>query len=72
MQIDSIDERIRNLSAKATTAQGPEVETVLLELRDALKEHVRYVRYLALHTLNHLPQDESSPKQLSSSPKAAA
>ena len=63
VQIDSIDERIRDLCAKVTVAQGPEVETILSELRAALKEHAEMVRYLALHTLNHLPQYESSPEQ---------
>ena len=58
MQIDPIDERISELCAKAVSAQGSEVETVISELRAALKEHSQYVRYLAAQTLNHLPEHE--------------
>lgn len=38
VEIDPIDERIRHLCAKAASVRGPEVETVLFELRLALKE----------------------------------
>jgi len=60
VQIDPIDERIRVLCAKAATAQGSELVTVLKQLRAALREHNDFVRKMAFRTLNHVAAKEES------------
>jgi hypothetical protein len=72
VEIDPIDERIRKLCTKAASARGAEeVERVLSEMRVALREHAQFVRY-RLHTLNHLPKEDSpSLEQPPSQAKAA-
>jgi vesicle coat complex subunit len=60
VQIDPIDERIRLLCAKAATAQGSELVTVLKQLRAALREHNDFVRKMALRTLNRVAAKEGS------------
>ena len=62
MQIDPIDDRIRDLCARAATAEEPEVESVLVELRAALREHAQYVRYMATRAWSRSPKNTSSSK----------
>lgn len=58
----SIEERIRELSARAATADDSEVPALLVELKALLAEHSAAVRYLAAKTLNRLAKDPSSSK----------
>jgi hypothetical protein len=44
-------ERIRELCAQAATANEPELAEILSELREALREHARFVRRMATETL---------------------
>jgi len=57
----SLDERIRKLCAKLATAEGPELEKLLAELRGALQEHARAVRQIATRTLARM-REKSSDK----------
>lgn len=56
MELSSIDERVRQLCAKAATAQGREAEQILAELRDALREHARFVRLMSARTLTRMQE----------------
>ena len=56
----SIDERVRELCAKAATAEGKEAEEVLEELRAALKEHTRFVRQMSARTLTRVHEKQPS------------
>ena len=59
MELSSIDERVRQLCAKAASAQGQEAEQILAELREALREHARFVRLKSARTLTRM--DERRP-----------
>jgi len=48
LEIQALNERIRDLCEKVKVAEGPEVKSLLCELRAALQEHAQVVRYLAL------------------------
>jgi hypothetical protein len=52
VQIQPIDERIRELCEKLKLAQESEVEPLLCELRTALREHAQFVEYMTLRALN--------------------
>ena len=54
MEFPSIDERVRKLCAKAANAREEEVNEILAELREALREHTRFVRFMASKTLNRV------------------
>jgi hypothetical protein len=43
VEFPSIDERVKKLCAKAANAHEAEARETLAELRDALKEHTRFV-----------------------------
>jgi len=45
------------LCAKALTAQSPELEQIMNELREALHEHAAFVREMASQVLKQLPSD---------------
>ena len=62
VEIDPIDERIRELCERATRAEGSEVESLLLELRAALREHAQFVLYMSKRALSRSPQNTSSSK----------
>jgi hypothetical protein len=55
MQFSPPPDRIRQLCAKALTAQSPELEQIMNELREALHEHAAFVR--ASQVLKQLPSD---------------
>ena len=59
VELSSIDERVRQLCAKAASAQGQEAEQILAELREALREHARFVRLMSARTLTRM--DERRP-----------
>lgn len=59
VELSSIDERVRQLCAKAASAQGHEAEQILAELREALREHARFVRLMSARTLTRM--DERRP-----------
>ena len=52
MESSPLGERIRELCAKAITAEDSEVQAVLSELQAALREHSQVVRQMATQTLN--------------------
>ena len=60
MEIHPLDERIRELCAKAMTADDSEVSALFTELNALLAEHSEYVRYLAAKTLNRANKEPSS------------
>jgi hypothetical protein len=60
VEILSLDERIRQLCAKAATAEESEVPEILAELNAALRQHSQFVREMARQTLNHTPKKRSS------------
>jgi hypothetical protein len=60
VEIHPIDERIRELCAKAATAADSEVPALFQELNALLAEHSEYVRYLATKTLNRANKTPSS------------
>jgi hypothetical protein len=65
VEIRAIDERVRQLCLKATTADESEVEAVLAELRAALWEHAQFARLMAIKTakaLNRVPRNDSPTK----------
>jgi len=62
VKTDPIDERIRELCDRATRAEGSEVESLLIELRAALREHAQFVRYMAQRALSRSPKNISSAK----------
>jgi hypothetical protein len=55
---------ISEFCARAATARESEVEAVLLELRAALREHVRMIRKMAVQTLipkkNRMPRSKAA------------
>lgn len=58
LELLSIDERVRELCAKAAMAEGEEVEKVLKELRAALKEHERFVRQMSARTFTRVREKQ--------------
>jgi hypothetical protein len=48
VQIDRIHERIRELCDQTVNATEPELDSLVSELRAALREHAEYVSYMAL------------------------
>jgi hypothetical protein len=54
VEIQPLDERIRQLCAKAAAADDSEVEEILAELRRVLREHNEFVRKMISHTLNRV------------------
>lgn len=57
MELSAIDERVKKLCAKAATAREGEVEEILAELQIALKEHARFVRFMASRTLTRMSRE---------------
>jgi hypothetical protein len=62
VQLSEIDERVRKLCAKAANAPEAEAQTVMAELREALKEHTRFVRSIAGQTLTRMKKQPSSSR----------
>jgi hypothetical protein len=54
VEIQPLDERIRQLCAKAAAADDSEVEEILAELKRVLREHNEFVRKMISHTLNRV------------------
>ena len=59
MELLEIDERVKALCAKAAIAREEEAEEILAELREALKEHARFVRLMAGQTLTRMKKPPS-------------
>jgi len=66
VEMRALDERIRELCARAAAAEESEVEAIFAELQAALQEHLQFVRTMTALTLNR-----GSKKRGSSSSKAA-
>lgn len=54
------EDRIRNLSSKAIAAKGPELQSVLSELRVALHEHAEFLEYMTVRTTRDVAEKTSS------------
>ena len=54
VELEPLDERIRQLCAKAAAADDSEVEEILAELQRVLREHNEFVRRMVSHTLNRV------------------
>jgi hypothetical protein len=54
-----LDQRIRELCAKAAKAKDEEVEPIFSELNALLREHAQFVREMAACTLNRGPKKHS-------------
>lgn len=54
VEVQPLDERIRQLCAKAAAADDSEVEEILAELQRVLREHNEFVRKMVSHTLNRV------------------
>jgi hypothetical protein len=46
-----LEDRIRELCAKAVTVDDPELSSVMSELRSAMREHIERIRTLAVRQL---------------------
>lgn len=62
VELTEIDDRVRKLCAKAAQARETEAEEILIELRQALKEHARFVRMMAGQTLIRIKKEPSSAR----------
>jgi len=60
VEIHPLEERIKELCERATTAHDSEVPELLSELKALLAEHSEVVRYLAAKTLNRVGEPSSS------------
>jgi len=54
------EDRIRNLSAKALAAKGPELQSVLSDLRTALHEHAEFLQYVTVRATRDVAEKTSS------------
>ena len=54
------EDRIRNLCTKAVAAKGPELQSVLSELRAALHEHTEFLRYVTVIVTRDITEKTSS------------
>ena len=71
VEVHPLDERIKELCAKAAAAEESEVEAILRELNAALRAHAQFVRTMSAHTLNRAPKYHRERKLPRSSKKAA-
>ena len=62
VEIEDIHERIRDLCARAIIANEPEVESVVAELRAALRQHAQLVRDMAKRAVSRSPKNDSLSK----------
>lgn len=54
VEVQPLDERIRQLCAKAAAADDSEVEAILAELQRLLHEHNEFVRAMVSRTMNRV------------------
>jgi hypothetical protein len=66
VEIHAIEDRIRELCAKAAAADGDEVHEILSELNAALRQHTDFLRKITAKTLNlpprKRPRTDPNPK----------
>jgi len=62
VELAEIDEPVRALCAKAANAREGEVEEILAKLREALKEHARFVRLMAGQTLTRMNREHPASR----------
>jgi hypothetical protein len=62
VEIRPIEDRIRELCARAANVPDSEVPEFFSELKALLAEHSEFVRYLAAKTLNRVSEESSSSK----------
>jgi hypothetical protein len=54
------EDRIRSLCTKAIAAKGPELQTVLSDLRTALHEHAQFLQYVTVRVTREVAEKTSS------------
>ena len=54
------EDRIRSLCSKAVAAKGPELQSVLSELRATLHEHAEFLQYVTVRATRDLAEKTSS------------
>ena len=54
------EDRIRNLCTKAVAAKGPELQSVLSDLRTALHEHAEFLQYVTVGVTRDVAEKTSS------------
>jgi len=57
---EDLNQRIRELCARAIMAQDSEIEFVLHDLRVALHEHVQLMKTMGAESLRQMPSDSTS------------
>jgi len=62
VEINLIEDRIRELCGKAATVNDSEVHALFAELQALLADHSASVRYLAAKTLKRVSHEPSSSK----------
>jgi hypothetical protein len=62
VEVHPLNERIRELCARAAEAKDAEVEAIFSELQEALREHSRFVRAMTAQTLNRMSSKHAASK----------
>jgi hypothetical protein len=62
MEIQPVEQRIKELCEKAVTADDSEVPALIAELQALLAGHSQFFRYLAARTMNRVYEKSSSSK----------
>jgi hypothetical protein len=60
VQLESVDQQIRELCTKAIDADGRDLHLILTELRLLLRIHTQKVRYLAQRSYYQLSSDDTT------------
>jgi hypothetical protein len=68
VEIHDIEDRIRELCAKAAAADEDEAQEILPELNKALRQHSDFLRKITAKTLN-LPPRKRPPPRTDPTPK---
>lgn len=62
MEIHAVEERIRELSQRALTADEAEIPALFTDLKALLQEHSAAARFLVAKTLNRIGQEPPSSR----------
>lgn len=64
-------DRVRELCARALKAESPELEQIMKELREAIKQHIEFARAMASQVLENVPAAAREGKPSGSREKTA-
>jgi len=59
MEIEPLDDRIRDICERAVTAKDSEVPKLLAELKALMQSHSEFLRYMVARTINRTFDQES-------------